>query len=294
MTVANSQGAPDEQSRYRIEDWDQLGGLVDRLYAADDPSTYRVYVFRGHASTYLTLCPSIAREGRTRACTPDQLLRLEARLDEEAERHRHLHGAEPPALVNLLHSKLYNWAMMRHHGGPSRVLDWTASPFVALYFAVRDHYEDDGELWWVDHREVDRIRPQRLPPIPESEPFDAAAQRNRLFFVPVPFPAKRAAAQQGMLSVCEDITADHAMVLGKYLGPPQAWPRTEEQTGSLIFGRAVVAKERKREFLRRLRSMNIGGKTLFPDLEGLGMSGQDIMRGNPLTRSDPYQFKDHF
>lgn len=42
------------------------------------------------------------------------------------------------------------WLMlMRHYGLPTRLLDWTESILVALYFAVMDSSDQDGELWCI-------------------------------------------------------------------------------------------------------------------------------------------------
>ncbi len=36
---------------------------------------------------------------------------------------------------------------MQQHGAPTRLLDWTTSAYVALYFAVCENFESDGSLW---------------------------------------------------------------------------------------------------------------------------------------------------
>lgn len=107
---------------------------VARLgWDSDGEIDQKTWVFRGHKSVSYALAPSVERVAQD---LPHPWKALEFQLLREFQAKAPLHVPTdrlPPAGDKL------SWlALMQHYGVPTRLLDFTYSPYVALYFALRD------------------------------------------------------------------------------------------------------------------------------------------------------------
>jgi hypothetical protein len=171
------------------------------------------------------------------------------------------------------------WPLMRHYGAPTRLLDWSLSPYVALYFAVDTRWDEDGALWWFRSSAAGNLMSRKFGNAYEThsrqlfETHDAASflassQPAMLFYFELKRTIDRIGNQQGFFSLCLDPRADHAEVLND-LVDYQDGPHCEK---------IIVPASLKPELLRELHLMNVTGKSMFPGLDGLGRTLAELTK----------------
>ena len=108
------------------------------------------WCFRGQANASWDLTPSLLRCLKDLEVPHEQTCwhatDIESKASErfwKAARQR----TSPENLPRERSDRVDWWALMQHHGCPTRLLDWTRSPYVALYFAVNQQFNSDGAVW---------------------------------------------------------------------------------------------------------------------------------------------------
>lgn len=122
-----------------VPSWNELS---DRFYAlAENPSLHRLrsrYVYRGVSDISFGLVTTLMKLG-------GPYYELEAAI---------LASFRKYAQAGLgTKTSYWNWlALAQHHGLPTRLIDWTYSPYVALHFVTDrgDRFDTDGVIWCID------------------------------------------------------------------------------------------------------------------------------------------------
>lgn len=245
-----------------MRSWDHLNHvLYERSWQTELIRFRSSFVFRGCLDASDDLRPSLTRLG---PAAP----RLETHI--LASFRKYAHREAPYA------DSVWSWlAVGQHHGLPTRLLDWTYSPYVAAHFATAElgRWEPvDGAIWCVDYLRTNRLLPARLRralrcegsrvfsveglarTAPTLERFDRLGRRPFVVFFEPPSLDQRIVNQFALFSVLSDPT----LAMSTWLLRRPA-----------VYRCIVIPAELKWEIRDKLDQANISERVLFPGLDGL-------------------------
>jgi hypothetical protein len=168
-------------------------------------------------------------------------------------------------------------ALMQHHGAPTRLVDFSKSPFISAYFAFEQCNEevDKVAIWAIN---IHVIRTAAYNIIKEKFGEDLVGNKNfinesvfekifeldelSLIFPVEPFKMNRRYSIQQSIFVSTGNSKQPFMEQVEFLGDDikKAMIRIEIPTGD------------KKSVIRDLIKMNINRASLFPDLDGYALS----------------------
>lgn len=244
-----------------ITSWNHFNDVIFDGSWKGDIERYRSnYVYRGLSCSSYDLKTSLIRLGGSYELLEKHLIR---------NFRKYAHRDVPPD------ASVWNWlSLAQHHGLPTRLLDWTYSPYVALHFATSNlaEYEQDGVIWCVDYVSAHDRLPDSLHGLLEIEGcnafttqllgegadtlerFENMSKEPFVVFFEPPSLDDRIVNQYALHSVISSPT----MVLNEWL-----------ETQSVDCRRVIIPKEVKWELRDKLDQANITERVLFPGLGGL-------------------------
>jgi hypothetical protein len=262
----------------------KLGDFVDqvRTIRADwtVPEDKELW-FRGEKRDYrdTRLRPILYRPPQNRSLKPiADLLKIQDCLFEAFQRYKSQLTDTP------IEDDFEGYLLMQHHGGPTRLLDWSDGSLMALHFALRNSPENEmdsvvyvlepsrlthtldahpdtalREQKWSEHVKSDSENAQYDSAefyVPSS---DGGARDFELPRIPMllqfPLFSRRVAAQRSRFIV---------------FGTDPSWLSDEfQKTDSSICSITIDARSTK-QIRAELRECGVTESVIFPDLEGLG------------------------
>jgi hypothetical protein len=218
--------------------------------------------FRGCGVTGAGLANTLTRVGGDLAAKEPHLIR-------NFRKYAHPESPGEPSLWNWL-------ALAQHHGLPTRLLDWTFSPYVALHFVTSNvgQIGEDGEVWCVDFGETNRHLPEALRGTLDAEgsqvftgellwrharslpELDTLAENPFVLFLEPPSLDERIVNQAALFSLMSSAAARMDVWLAEH---PETYRRVSIPAGL------------KWEIRDKLDQANVTERVLFPGLDGLSL-----------------------
>lgn len=243
------------------ESWEKLHGLLFENSWNATIGRYRSpFAFRGLSDKLYELNSSLIRLG-------GKYIDLEQGL---------LRNFRKYASTTIIKSNsIWEWmAVGQHHGLPTRLLDWTYSPYVALHFATVNYnkFYCDGVIWCVNFQELEKLLPQKLRDAMDDErsdvftiemlervcgtlrSFENLSRNTFVVFLEPPSLDQRIVNQFALFSLMSNSEA----VLG-------AWLREHPH----LYFRIIIPSQLKPEIRDKLDQSNISERMLFPGPDGL-------------------------
>ncbi|MDR1203568.1 MAG: FRG domain-containing protein [Tannerellaceae bacterium] len=237
--------------------FDNLDSKIDRFRSN--------FVYRGVDDESYRLQTSIQRLGRR----PTDL---------EANLIRNFQKYSPINTLIDNYDNIWNWiALGQHHGLPTRLLDWTFSPYVALHFLTEDmsKYDKNGIVWMVDFDAIKNFYPDDLKnQLEKDKTFSLTSselkekignsieeiseyqkkEKNAMIFFEPPSIDDRIVNQYAIFSFMIDPDSDKLEWL---------------ETKTNLLKKIIIPKELKWEIRDKLDQANISERIIYPGIDGI-------------------------
>ncbi|MDO5475635.1 MAG: FRG domain-containing protein [Eubacteriales bacterium] len=249
-----------------ISTMEDLFRMVSEQEYREDLGRHRnLFIYRGEPNASYTLSTSLRRHCKDKS----KLL-------------------EPPMLLNFtkyavleeptIQDSVWNQMILgQHHGLPTRLLDWSFSPMIALHFAMtEDDLEEmdahDAVIWRIDIHELHDMLPRKYRAIIDKynttvfsvdmlkevcsslDQYDEDMQNQSIVIIEPPSLDPRIVNQYSFFSIIPDPMDDIVDFL---------------KTHTSLTARFIIRKELRWRIRDMLDHQNITERIVYPGLDGL-------------------------
>lgn len=247
------------------EDWQDLQEYLFNNFDSSIDRHRSNFVYRGVDDASFGLQTSIQRLGREP-------------IDLESNLIRNFQKYSPINTLVDNYNNIWNWITLgQHYGLPTRLLDWTFSPYVALHFSTEDlsKFDKDGAIWMVDFAAIIKYYPKNLQDkLVNDRIFSLTSNElnteigdninkiykysrdniNTMIFFEPPSIDNRIINQYGLFSFMLDPNSDKLK-----------WLEDKEN----VFKKIIIPQKLKWEIRDKLDQANVSERVIYPGLDGI-------------------------
>lgn len=246
-----------------IQDWSDLQSKIFMDSYDKNIKRFRSpYVFRGIQNKSYELRTSLLRLGNT---------------PKEMEKHLFRNFKKYAPRDTVTEDNDWLWlSIAQHHGLPTRLIDWTFSPYIALHFLCEDieKFNQDGVLWCVDYYKTKEFLPSRFKQALETEnarSFDISTLKS---VCPTLKELNNYLEKDGNFIVffeppSMDERIVHQFALFSFMSDPNVLMNDWLNDRDDLYFRLIIPAKLKWEIRDKLDQINITERMIYPGLDGL-------------------------
>jgi hypothetical protein len=161
----------------------------------------------------------------------------------------------------------FDWlSIMQHYGAPTRLLDFSFSPYIALFFAI-SKASNDAAVYCVKYPEIKEIDIEYYKNLDTKYSEIMKMQKEKSETILVPFETRysneRLLAQQGVFLIPNTLNYSHHQILENY----------ENEN---FYIKLKIEIQSFASITKELLKMNITASTMYPGFEGFCKSFETI------------------